>query len=477
MKTISLEMQAAACPDPGCSQLSYRLNASFFVCGALHRSVEDANAPGKLVLWEVSSDDSLNGHNTNGLVSAVVKVDVAAETNLTFRTAREIAESTAEEPDWIVNGWLARGAITELDGKIKSSGKTTLVSHMVSKVLGREPWLGTQTKYTKVVWLSEQSPATFREALRRARLLDHDDLVLLFWHETVGSTWPATVRAAAGECVRIGAELLITDTLGQFAGLTGDAENNAGAAMQAMAPLQAAAALYNLAVLITRHERKGGGDVGESGRGSSAFAGAVDIILSLRRLEGNARPTLREIRSLSRYDETPDQLILELVDGEYVAQGTQNDLAVREARARVLDILPASEAQAQCIKHILELAAGAKRTAVQEALAQLLQLGAVRCIGSGKRNDPKRYWAPAGEEAAGDPAEPMVSAATGGLAAETNALRAMEPPMVSAATSHLSTAETNLRCDRCGELLTGDRQFRCERCTDTVSGELGDGPF
>lgn len=53
-----------------------------------------------------------------------------------------------------------------------------------------------------------------------------------------------------------------------------------------MAPLQDAAHA-GLTVIVCRHERKGGGDVGDSGRGSSATWGDVDIILQLRRPEGH----------------------------------------------------------------------------------------------------------------------------------------------------------------------------------------------
>src|SRR5215204_925743 len=51
-----------------------------------------------------------------------------------YRTPLEVAASTSENPDWLVRGYLALGAITELDGKIKSSGKTTLVTHLVASV-------------------------------------------------------------------------------------------------------------------------------------------------------------------------------------------------------------------------------------------------------------------------------------------------------------------------------------------------------
>ena len=44
-----------------------------------------------------------------------------------------------------------------------------------------------------------------------------------------------------------------------------------------MQPLQQAAAAEGLGVLVSQHERKSGGEVEDSGRGSSAFAGAADI--------------------------------------------------------------------------------------------------------------------------------------------------------------------------------------------------------
>src|SRR5690349_15760651 len=88
-----------------------------------------------------------------------------------YRTALEVAGSTSESPDWLVRGYLALGAITEVDGKIKSSGKTTLVTHLVASVLDGQPFLGQPTMTTNVVYLTEQTPGPFREALARSNLL------------------------------------------------------------------------------------------------------------------------------------------------------------------------------------------------------------------------------------------------------------------------------------------------------------------
>lgn len=79
--------------------------------------------------------------------------------------------------------------------------------------------------------------------------------------------------------------------------------------------------MESIAVVVVRHDRKSGGDVGDSARGSSAFGGAVDIVMQVQRNEGNSRPTIRVINALSRYDETPDQLVVELTEGGYVSHG------------------------------------------------------------------------------------------------------------------------------------------------------------
>jgi hypothetical protein len=115
--------------------------------------------------------------------------------------------------------------------------------------------------------------------LERALIGPRDDFEVLFWHETLGKDWPDVMDEAIGVASARNAGLLVVDTLAQFAKLTGDRENNSGDALEAMFPLQKARDRA-LGVLQIRHERKEGGQLGDSGRGSSAFAGAVDIILN-----------------------------------------------------------------------------------------------------------------------------------------------------------------------------------------------------
>lgn len=324
------------------------------------------------------------------ILSAALRDDIPAE-RIRFRTAAEIARETPSRAEFILHGYVARGSVTELTGRAKAAGKTTFIMHGIRSILDGVPFLGQPTAPTAVVYLTEERPPTFREALRRADLTDREDLHVLYWSETGGAPWADVARAAVAECQRRGASLLVVDTVSQFGGLRGDAENNAGDAFSVLQPLQEAAAL-GIGVVAVRHERKGGGEVGESGRGSSAFAGAVDIVVALRRMPGDGPAARRVLHALSRFDETPEELAIELADDGYVALGSIEDVAARAAYEALLDRLPTSVGDAQCLSHLMGLLGEHKRTSVQAALSAGMADGTITRIGAGRRGDPYRYW-------------------------------------------------------------------------------------
>jgi Bacterial regulatory proteins, gntR family len=213
---------------------------------------------------------------------------------------------------------------------------------------------------------------------------------VLPFNETRGLGWPQVALAAVTECKRVDAALLVVDTLSQFAGLTGDRENNSGDALEAMQPLQQAAS-EGIGVMLVRHERKSGGDVGDSGRGSSAFAGAVDIVLSLRRLEGNSPKNRRLLQSLSRFQETPADLLIELKDGGYVPLGEPGETAVKDAKDMIFAVAPETEAEAVGMKDLMTNVKVSRQTA-QRALDELVREGMLSRIGKGRKSDPFRYF-------------------------------------------------------------------------------------
>jgi len=324
--------------------------------------------------------------------SAQYRNGVRAERKMVFETAAEISGRSPAKVPWIIPPWVAAGSMTILSGKVKAAGKTTLIMRMVAAVLDGQPFMDKPTCQTPVVYLSEQPIPSLVEALKAAGLPQRRDCVLLPWSRAIGCSWPEVVRAAAAECKRLGAKILIVDTLHQFAQLAGDAENNSGDALEAVLPLQEAMA-EGIAVLLVVHDRKSGGDVSDSGRGSSAFAGVADILISLRRLEGKGRPTLRQIQAISRFSETPMGMIIELTEDGYVAGGEAGDVAAAEAQAAIMEKAPSSESQAMTMKQIVG-AMGVNRTTAQRAIDTLLSRHLLVRTSNGRRGDPYRYWAP-----------------------------------------------------------------------------------
>jgi putative DNA primase/helicase len=321
--------------------------------------------------------------------------DASAEASahgLPFQTAREMAGRTPERPDFIAKPWVARGAITEVDGKLKASGKTTWITQLTRAVLRGEPFLEEPTQQGPVVYLTEQTATTFREALRRAGLLEADDLHILSWPDVRSAPWEKVAAGAIAFAERVGAALLIVDTLPQFSGVTGDSENSAGEALRAMAPLQTAAA-RGLAVVVARHERKGGGEVGESGRGSSAYSGVVDTIVSVRRPQADAKAgsNVRVLHCLSRLDEVPETLAIELTPNGYIVHGT----TVAYARARAeREIATALSTEAERAQTADDLAAATQtlRTLTHLVLRDWHEQGVVGRAGTGRKGNPYRYW-------------------------------------------------------------------------------------
>jgi hypothetical protein len=314
-----------------------------------------------------------------------------------FKTAADLAQE-ATVTEFVVSPYLAAGAVTDLVAKIKAGKTTYALGEFVRKALSKGP----------VVYLTEQPQASFRVALDRAGLLDAKDLYVLSFNTVAGREWPATARLAADKCKAVGAVLLVVDTLSHFAGLEGDEENDSGAAIACMKPLQEAAA-SGIAVLTIRHERKSGGELGDAGRGSSAFGGAADTLLSLRRTEGRTRPTLRKIECISRFDGLPTEAIYEYNGGQYEFMGTENEISERDAEKVILANAPEmhsahiesgfgqneSEAPKNTLEKLIEGAdVKIARTTAQRVTERLVREGKLIKLGKGKKGDAFRYFLP-----------------------------------------------------------------------------------
>ena len=297
------------------------------------------------VRYRVIVDRAVAGQGP-GRIRLKPKPPPSTDTQYTFYTAAELEDIEDVELTWFVFKYIACGVITELDGKVKQAGKTTFIAAMVRAILEGEPFLGERTMRTPVMYLTEQTIQTFKRALGRGGLRGIRDLHILFRDKTNGDPWPIVLQKTYAHMQQVGARLLVVDTLGQFSGAQGDDENKAGSAMKVMEPLQDLAA-KGIAVLISRHDRKSGGEVGDSGRGSSATTGANDIILHLQRLytADPSKKRQRELKTLTRLDEIGD-LIIELSADEpyaYHLVGEEGEVRTRDLRVEIQAALPLDE--------------------------------------------------------------------------------------------------------------------------------------
>ena len=136
--------------------------------------------------------------------------------------------------------------------------------------------------------------------------------------------------------------------------------------------------------------------MGVAGRGSSAFTGAVDISLLLRRSSQGDLATRRELLAVGRFDDTPSLLVLELRDGLYVPLGSAADAVKLDARDRTLEALPDSEGDAIDEAALKKLLDGSERSTgtIGSALRELVDEGVVKRIGEGKKGNAFRYYRP-----------------------------------------------------------------------------------
>jgi hypothetical protein len=290
-------------------------------------------------------------------------------------------------------GWLPRAGRPD-HARRQAEGRQIDIRRGLTKafVSGADSFLGRPIEPGPVVYVSEEGAGTLAHKLPisdRVRVLTRENA----WPKP---DWPTLVAAAAAEARRVGAPLLVIDTLPYWAGMQAEREKDAGAALAVMETC-AAATREGLTILLLAHTRKGGGEDGEGIRGSSAFAGSVDIIIEMERVPD--APRQRALLALSRYPQTPGTLVAELdTNGAWRAisedadRGDTRTIAARQRTAADREaILAALNDGGQLARTDLEDATGTPSHQWHSTLDTLIAEGLISKTGEGKKGDPYRF--------------------------------------------------------------------------------------
>jgi len=246
--------------------------------------------------------------------------EVLGEPPLPYMTALDIMAEHPDGVDWIWDGFIGGKVITELNAKIKD-GKTTLALALCRAVIKGETFLGYPTKQTNVVYLYEGTSATLQAAIKRVGLDKSPEFRVLLQGKVRGRDWGKLIRQVKKDCREFEVGLVVVDTLSKWAGIK--EENNSNDGVDGMGPIEELVE-SGVAALDLRHDRKAGGDLSDSARGANSISGVSDVILGLRRKPGKD-DNKRILKGIGRFDETPEELVIEFDKntGVYTSLGTQ----------------------------------------------------------------------------------------------------------------------------------------------------------
>ena len=339
--------------------------------------------------------DYLDEHPDKEFLSVLAKAPVwEDQLQKLFMTAPEFATKTPEATPWVVTDLLAAGSATILAADIKA-GKSTFTHHLLRSVLWGKPFLERATVKSPVVYLTEMPENDLRAQLRQCRgLLECSDLHLLPFYSTLSFTWAVVAAGAIAKCKAVGARVLVVDTFTRWS--RNENENDASKTFAAWAPLDAALAA-GIGLWVQVHDRKAGGDITVSQRGSNSLPGNASILLGLRFSGKNHPSTYRDLVGLSRYGGFTNTV--ELTDTDYVFKGSTTAVITEQLTKKVHAVLPSKEAEALTVKELQAKTGNPKTSTLKDVLKNGIAHGLIRECGAGRRKAPKRYWAPFRDDA------------------------------------------------------------------------------
>jgi hypothetical protein len=307
----------------------------------------------------------------------------ASTASLGSLSTAELFDSQEEKVEWLAWPFAAVGLSSILDA-LPKLGKTRFFHEAIRASHESRTFLGHATQAMRVIYVSEQSAASLAMQVREVGFTGLEPVEHLRWftrehwsrftYEDFLSSLEETYLNDAGY------NCLIIDTWHTVARL--ENENDAAEVNRLGNLTLNLAARQKLALSMSRHDRKSGGDIGLSGRSSIQLSGLVDVILHLTRLPGQAAPTQRRLQLLGRIPGLPIDQIVELSTNGYVNCGTvEGGIETHRAAETILDRAPTCSEAALPIMKILEGTGLEWTEPVREAVKRLVDKGQLQtCV-------------------------------------------------------------------------------------------------
>lgn len=249
--------------------------------------------------------------------------------------AGELSAGGGGTTEWLWTGWAARGHFTLLSGFWKS-GKSTLLSHVFRSTDDGGDIAG-KIEPCRVLVLAEESRQIWNGRVEQVGIGDN---VHFLCRPLKGRASMQQWSAMLDEAGSYAADLVIIDTLSYFWPV--ENENDASMVQGALIPLQYLAE-RGKAVVACHHPKKGESGLGQSARGSGALSGAADILAEFSRFDALRHDDpRRKLRGLSRFDETPSDVVIELTEHGYRTIGKPQEADRQAQIATAQAILKAS---------------------------------------------------------------------------------------------------------------------------------------